>query len=41
MLNYLKFSNHSGVIVTTLILASLQFESVAEISQPFEFWDVL
>lgn len=39
--NYLQLSNHSGVLVTIFILATLQFEGVAEISEPFEFWDIL
>lgn len=39
--NYLQFSNHSGVVVPIFILASLQLEGVAEVSQPFEFWDIL
>lgn len=39
--NYLKLSNHSGVVIAIFILASLQFERAAEIGQPFEFWDVL
>lgn len=39
--NYLQLSNHSGVLVTIFIFATLQFEGVAEISEPFEFWDIL
>lgn len=39
--NYLQLSNHSGVVVSIFILASLQFEGAAEISQPFEVWDIL
>lgn len=35
--NYLQLSNHSGVVVPIFILASLQLEGVAEVSQPFEF----
>lgn len=38
---YLQLSNHSGVVVPIFILASLQLEGAAEISQPFEFWDFL
>lgn len=38
---YLKLSNHSGVLVAIFILAAQQFEGVAEISQPLEFWDIL
>lgn len=39
--NYLQLSNHSWVVLPIFILASLQFEGVAEISQPFEVWDIL
>lgn len=38
---YLQLSHHSGVIIPIFILATLQLEGVAEISQPFEFWDIL
>lgn len=38
--DYLELSNHTGVIISIFILASLQFEGAAEISQPFEFWDI-
>lgn len=37
----LELSNHSRIIIPTIILATLQLERAAEISQPFEFWDSL
>lgn len=40
MLDNLKLSNHSRIIIAIVVLASLEFEGVAEISKPFEFWDI-
>lgn len=40
MLDNLKLSNHSGIIIAIVVLALLEFEGVAEISKPFEFWDI-
>lgn len=37
----LQLSNHSGVLIPIFILASLQLEGVAEVSQPFEFLGIL
>lgn len=32
LLDNLKLSNHSGIIIAIVVLASLEFEGVAEIS---------
>lgn len=38
---HLELAHHGGVVVPVFVLSALQLEGVAEIGQPFEFWDSL
>lgn len=38
---HLELAHHGGVVAPDFVLSTLQLEGVAEIGQPFEFWDSL
>lgn len=41
MFIHLELAHHGGVVVPVFVLSALQLEGVAEIGQPFEFWENL